>query len=136
MFRRRNDRADGDRLDRLGREALRASAMAPEEADEAASSPFLFARIRASVAAEQDRRAAPYMTLLAARRAIPIMLLIALASAIALWLAANGPASTNFETIAEASACSVTTRDVVASEGCFITDEEVLATIVRRGGQR
>ena len=90
------------------------------------------------MAAEQHRRAAPYdhLTMLAARRAIPIMLLIAIASAIALWLGGNGPASTNFETIAEASACSVTTREVVASEGCFMTDEEVLATIVRREGQR
>jgi hypothetical protein len=134
MFGRRKDRPEDARLDRLGRDLLRASAMKPEESDEAASSPFLFARIRAGVAAEQSRRAAPYdrLTLLAARRAIPVMLLIAVVSALALRLAATGPGSAGLETIAEASACSVTTREVVASEGCVITDEEVLATIISR----
>jgi hypothetical protein len=134
MFGRKKDRPEDARLDRLGRDLLRASAMKPEEADEAASSPFLLARIRAGVAAEQKRRAAPYgpLTLLAARRAIPVMILIAVVSAVSLLLATAGPGSASFETIAEASACSVTTREVVASEGCAMTDEEVLATIVSR----
>jgi hypothetical protein len=137
MFGRRKDRAAAGRLDRLGREALRAAAMKPEEADGIASSPFLFARIRASVAAEQNRRDAPYdrLTMLAARRAIPAMLLIAVVSALALWLAETRPAGSSLETIAQASACSVTTKEVIASEGCLITDEEVLATIVNRDEQ-
>jgi hypothetical protein len=82
----------GARLDRLGREVVRASSACDEhEAESAARSPFLYARIRAGVEAERRRReeSEGWLALFAvAWRAVPAMVLVTVL-ALALFLSAG-----------------------------------------------
>jgi hypothetical protein len=74
-----------DRLDRAGRLVLLAAARNDDEAEAAASSPFLYSRLRARISQEERRReeAGNWASLLfVARRAIPAMVLVAVMAAI------------------------------------------------------
>ena len=99
MTRNRLPQVSDERLDQLGCAVIRSHAEAGRDAaDAAVASPFLYARVRASVA-ERQRLAESdggWLTLLAvARRAVPTMAFAAfVASAMLLWFAWFG-ASTN-----------------------------------------
>jgi hypothetical protein len=74
-----------EQLDRAGRLVLLAAARNDEEVEAAASSPFLYTRLRAGIAEEKRRReeTGGWLSLFfVARRAIPAMALIAVLSAI------------------------------------------------------
>jgi hypothetical protein len=73
-----------DELHRVGRMILFAASRNDEEAEAAAASPFLFARVRAAIReAEQQDEAAGWLPLLfVARSAVPAMALIALLTAV------------------------------------------------------
>ena len=84
--------ARGARLERLGREVVRASAGEEREAEAVADSPFLYARVRASVEAERRRReeGEGWLALFAvAWRAVPALALVT-AFAFALFLSTAG----------------------------------------------
>jgi len=81
----RANRQNKDQSDRAGRLVLLAAARNDDEAEAAASSPFLFARVRARISQEEHRRheAGSWVSLfLVARRAIPVMALVAVLAAI------------------------------------------------------
>ena len=81
----RANRQNEDQSDRAGRLVLLAAARNDDEAEAAASSPFLFARVRARIAQEERRRQESgswVSLLLVARRAIPVMALVAVLAAI------------------------------------------------------
>lgn len=81
----RANRQNEDKSDRAGRLALLAAARNDEEADAAASSPFLYTRLRARISQEERRREEAGgwgALLLVARRAIPAMALVAILAAI------------------------------------------------------
>jgi len=87
-----------EQLDRAGRQVLQAAAAPEDEVRAAESSPFIFTRIRASIAEEQRRRdeTGSWLSLVfVARRAIPAMALIAvLAALLTIWsthLAVSSP---------------------------------------------
>ena len=74
-----------EQLDRAGRLVLLAAACSDEEIEAAASSPFLYTRLRGAIAEEKRRQeeTGGWLSLLfVARRAIPAMALIAVFSAI------------------------------------------------------
>ena len=73
-----------DELDRAGRMILMAASCNDEEAEAAAASPYLFARVRAAISeAEQPDETAGWLPLLfVARRAVPAMAAIAILTAI------------------------------------------------------
>ena len=74
-----------DQLDRAGRLVLLAAARNDDEAEAAASSPFLYSRLRARISQEERRReeAGNWASLVfVARRAIPAMALVAILAAI------------------------------------------------------
>ena len=80
------------RLESLGREVVRASAGEEREAEEAAGSPSLYARVRASIEAERRRReeGEGWLALFAvAWRAVPALALVA-AFSFALFLSTAG----------------------------------------------
>jgi anti-sigma-K factor RskA len=83
------NRQNEDESDRAGRLVLLAAARNDDEAEAAASSPFLFARVRARISQEERRRQESggwVSLLLVARRAIPVMALVAvLAAILTLW---------------------------------------------------
>src|SRR6266852_5889275 len=55
MIKRKN-RELNERLDRIGIELIRAASITDAEAEEAASSPWVFARVRARIAVEHEQR--------------------------------------------------------------------------------
>jgi hypothetical protein len=85
----RPNRQIEEQSDRAGRLVLLAAARNDDEAEAAASSPFLYTRLRARIAEEERRReeAGNWLSLLfVARRAIPAMALIAvLAAVLTVW---------------------------------------------------
>lgn len=77
------NKQDKDELDRAARMILFAASHNDEEAEAAASSPFLFARVRAAIAEAEQRDEAGWLPLLfVARRAVPAMALIAILTAV------------------------------------------------------
>jgi hypothetical protein len=73
-----------EELDRVGRLVLLAAARNDDEVEAAASSPFLYTRLRAAIAQEKRRQeeTGGWLSLLfVARRAIPAMALVAVFSA-------------------------------------------------------
>lgn len=92
MFKTNSQR--NEELDRIGKMILRSSAARDEDTEAAASSPFLFTRVRAAIAAEQrlqEESGSWLSMILVARRAVPAMALVAtLAAILTVWSA--GPA--------------------------------------------
>lgn len=90
MFKTNNQR--NEELDRLGKIVLRSSTARDEDTEAAASSPFLFTRVRAAITAEQrlqEESGSWLSMILVARRAVPAMALVAtLAAILTVWSAA------------------------------------------------
>jgi hypothetical protein len=83
MFKANSQR--NNELDRTGRLLLRAASASEEDAEAAASAPFLFTRIRATITEERRRReeSGNWLSLiLVARRAVPVMALVAILAAV------------------------------------------------------
>ena len=123
-------------LDALGREVVRASAANEEEAERAAASPFLYARVRARVASERARLEEADDWRAALRifsRAVPTVAVVA-ALAIALFVSALLGASP--ATVAERDDSTLlgerdtSVEQVVFTERSTLTSDEVLETII------
>ena len=84
-------RTGNQELDRIGKIILRSAVADEADFEAAASSPFLFTRIRASIAGEQrlQEDAGGWLSMmLVARRAVPAMALVAtLAAVLTVWSA-------------------------------------------------
>lgn len=93
MFKANSQR--NEKLDRIGKMVLRSAAAREEDIEAAASSPFLFTRVRAAIAAEQrlQEEAGGWLSMvLVARHAVPAMALVAiLAALLTVW--STGPTS-------------------------------------------
>ncbi len=87
----RNAHIEEEKLDRLGDELLRAFEATDAEINNAATSPFLYRRIRVRIEAEERRRAedrSSWLALLSiARQAIPAFVLIAMLVISLHWMA-------------------------------------------------
>jgi len=138
----RDHESDPDSIDRLGRNIVRAAALSDEECDQVASSPMLYARIRAQIAQEQAGGTTPYGSwfamILAAWRAIPVMAVIAIVAAGVFWWSgaagkvhrvpspeAGSTQNSGAEGLGPVSACSISSK-----EECGISTEDVLATMI------
>jgi hypothetical protein len=81
MWLRKKQRVKDKEFDLLGRALMREAKVSEAEMETIASSPFPYTRLRARIAAEQERRAIVGETwigmLIIARRAIPAMLVFA-----------------------------------------------------------
>jgi hypothetical protein len=136
----RQDSAARSRLERLGREVVRSAAANDEEAEEVARSPFLYARVRARVAAERQRRAEGegWLAVLGvAWRAVPALSLV-FAVALALLLTsgpAGAPAQAGVveEALAGARQGAVY-ESVVFAETSALSGDDVLTTIYYEDG--
>jgi hypothetical protein len=136
--RRKQRRERSERLNALGRELVRASAAREEEADAAASSPFLYARLRASIAAESARREEPddwRAALALLSRAVPPAAIVA-ALALVLFIsasfgAASSPGAGDYGEATLLGERDTAVEHVVFEDGATaLTRDEVLATIV------
>jgi len=141
MFLRKQKRTSDERLDRLGKSVLRSGGITDEETEAVASSPFLYAKLRARIEAEGRSRAEPqpgwFATLFVAGRAIPALVLIAMIALGAFWFTktnarTNLPAAVmpvdNLDRVAVGGTCALS-----STEECAISTEEVLATLFAEG---
>jgi anti-sigma-K factor RskA len=122
------------RLDRLGRTVVRAAASNEGEAEAAASSPFLYARLRARIAAEAVRReeGEGWLAVLGVVwRAVPAMALVAV-FAFAMFLSAGTPAQPQqgFSDEALLGRNNAGVEQVVFTDARTISNDDVLATII------
>lgn len=129
----KNRKLEG-RLDRLGRTVVRAYASDDGEADAAASSPFLYARIRARIAAEAKRReeGEGWLALLGVVwRAVPAMALVAVL-AFAMFLSAGTATQPQqgFSDEALLGRNNAGVEQVVFTDARTISNDDALATII------
>ena len=137
MFKSKDRRQLEERLDRIGREVLRAASAHGGEAaaENIATSPFLYARVRASINAEQERRAAAgdswLSLLLVARRAVPAMALSAALAFSMFWFgggnALTQPTLDNEDLFA---ANEARIESIVFDERDALTNDEMFDSII------
>lgn len=134
MFRRSERAQAAERLNRLGRAVLRAGAGDEQTIEAVASSGFLYARVRARIAAERERRelGESWMSLLAvARRAVPAMALSAVAAFGVFWFGGAGVTSgqvSGDEVLFAANETGV--GQILFAERDALSNGEVFETIV------
>lgn len=140
MARKQRDEGRGRALDRVGREVLRASGAGEAEAERVATSGFLYARVRARIAAERERREdadwwrAAFAVLW---RAVPATAAVAALAFALLMFATAGRGRT--DEAAFLSPADVGVEGVLFDDGRALSNEEVLGTILEgaeREGQR
>ena len=147
MFQRRERQAEDERLDRVGRQLIRA-ANDEEAAERAASTPFLYARVRARINAEQARGTGAgeegWLALLSiSRRAVPALSgVAALALALTLWLAGvgtitttNAPLSLPLSDEALFDARDASVEQAVLNGSQNLSRDDVLSIVVERDEQ-
>jgi hypothetical protein len=131
----RDRRGSDERLDRMGRAIVRASAMNEQEAEATASSPFLYARLRSRINAERERREEGerwFALVGVVWRAVPAMALVAI-FAFALFLSATRSvtrASIVFNDESLLGARDAGIEHVVFADRQPLSSDEVLATIL------
>lgn len=141
MFSRKRRQAPDERLDDLGKSVVRAGGISDEDTEAIASSPFLYARLRARIESDRRRDAEPRVgwlaTLLVARRAIPALVLVAALALGAFRLAETnsdidsapvGARNDNLNRVVVGGTCALS-----STEECAISTEEVLATLFAEG---
>ena len=123
-----------DALDRLGRAAVRASASNEREAEVVADSPFLYARVRARIAAERERREASdnWLALLnVVWRSAPALALVAVLAFVLFWSASLHTRTPDFlSDEALLSRRDAGLENVLFTERNSLSSDEVLATIL------
>jgi hypothetical protein len=136
----RADRQNREQSDRAGRVVLLAAAQNDDEAEAAASSPFLYPRLRARIASEERRREAAGSwgsLLFVARRAIPAMALVAILAAIlTVWTMQSSAPAPGYGLEEEAL---MDTRDPGLEQTILtrnnLTRDEVFSIVVDRNGR-
>ena len=125
-----------EQLDRAGRRVLRAAACDETESDLAADSPFLFTRVRASIAEEQRRReeTGSWLSIFfVARRAVPAMALITLLVAIlTAWSAQPGAPQSNFDDEALFGSPGAGVEQTVLADHNGLSQDDVFNIVVDR----
>jgi len=140
MAGKKRDNALDERLDRLGQEVVRASAANEAEADAVDAQPFLYARVRARIAAERERReeGERWMPLLGiVWRAVPAMAMVTVFAFVIFWSTSMSTRSAGNLSVESL----LGTRDTGIEQAVFAdsqplaSDDEVLATILNEDEQ-
>ncbi len=133
MVGKKKERGLDERLDRVGREIVRASAMNEPEAEAASTSPFLYARVRARINSERERREAgeSWLAMLGVVwRAVPAMALVAIFAFAMFWTTSPGTLSSggfSVESLLDTREAGI--EQVVFTDRQPLSSDEVLATI-------
>ena len=133
MVVKKKDGVSEERLDRLGRALVRASAMNEAEAEAAASNGFLYARLRSRIKQSEEREGW-LVTLKVFWRAVPAMALVAVL-AVALFISASLGAGSS-DSLAGESPLDFGSEGVVFADArAMSSDDDVLATILNEDEQ-
>ena len=123
-------------LDRAGSSIIRSAGLPESETDEISAAPFLFGRIRARIANEQEalnERANLSSFWLISKRAIPAMMLVAaLSFGLSAYMAGNKTQPSTFSVDAYLGTNESGIENMVFAERRQLTNDEVLATIIAR----
>lgn len=134
MIGKKRDRGSLERLDRLQREIVRASALNEQEAETVAASPFLYARLRARINAERVKREEGEHALAflgVVWRTVPAMALVAVFAFVLFWSTTSGTRSTlGLSDEALLGARDAGIERVVFADRQPLSSDEVLATIL------
>lgn len=133
MFGRKKQQISNERLDLIGRCIVRASTSNEEEVEKAASSPFLYTRVRARIRAEQERREASerWLAMLTVfRRAVPAMGLAALIAFLSFWFAVSQTSSMSYSVESFFGTDEAEFERVAITERNSLTQDEVLSAIL------
>jgi hypothetical protein len=135
MLKREDGRELDERLDRLGREVLRAASSDDARAERVASQPFLYTRVRARIAQERERREEMaqrwqiFSVLM--RRAVVLMSLIAVVSlGVFMFARVRTQTARSFSDEAFFGASRAGVERVLFYERAPLSNDEVLATIM------
>lgn len=135
----RANRQNREQSDRAGRLVLLAAAQNDDEVEAAASSPFLYSRLRARIAEERRREPAGSWgsLLFVARRAIPAMAMVAILAAIlTVWTMQSSAPAPGYGLEDEAL---MDTRDPGVEQTVLtrnsLTRDEVFSIVVERNGR-
>ena len=130
----KRNRETDERLDRLGSEIIRASALNEAEAEAVAASPFIYARLRSRIASERARREEGeswLATLKVFWRAVPAMALVAVFAVILFWsTATTGLSPAGFSDQSLLNAPDTGIERTVLTDNQSVSSDEVLATIM------
>jgi len=127
-----------EELDRVGRVVLKSAAADAETVESAATSPFLFTRVRAAINEDWGRteESGSWLSLiLVARRAVPVMALVAiLAAVLTIWSAGISFSSTPPQLDDEAlfGPAEPGVEQTVLARGNGLSREEVFNIVVDR----
>lgn len=132
MVIKKRDGVSEERLDRLGRALVRASAMNEAEAEAAASNDFLYARVRSRIE-QREARESWLVTLKVVWRAVPAMALVAVL-AVALFISASLRAGSS-DALSYESPLDIGTEGVVFADARNMSSDDVLATILSEDEQ-
>ncbi|HEV7859901.1 MAG TPA: hypothetical protein VGO91_14890 [Pyrinomonadaceae bacterium] len=139
MAGKKRDRGLDERLDRLGREVLRASAANEDAADALDAQPFLYARVRSRIAAERERReeGERWLPLLGiVWRAVPAMAMVAVFAFVLFWSTSMGTLSAgNLSGESLLGTRDAGIEQVVFADNQPLSSDEVLATILNEDEQ-
>lgn len=124
--------ASEESLDRLGGRLVRASAANEAEAEEAAASGFLYARVRSRIR-QREERESWLVTLKVFWRAVPAMALVAVL-AVALFISSSLGGGTS-EVLTDESPLDMSTEGVVFADARAMSSDEVLETILNADEQ-
>jgi anti-sigma-K factor RskA len=140
MFFEKKDQARDRTLDRMGKTVIRAAGLTESESDAVAESPFLYARVRARIEAEnrQDRQSLPVLAMLYAWRALSAVAIVAIVAVSAFWIKTPAAPATPQAITGRSDVNLVATGGTCAlsnSAECAISTEEVLATLFAEEGK-
>jgi hypothetical protein len=134
MITKNKDRGMDERLDLLGREIVRASSANQAVAETAASSPFLYTRIRARIAQERTRleEGESWLTMLAVIwRTVPAMAMVAVFAFVLFLSTGTGTRTTGSSNdYALLGETDVGVEQVVFTDRQPLSSDEVLTTIL------
>lgn len=140
MVGKKRDDGLNERIERIGRKLVRASAANEAGAEAVASSPFLYARLRSRIAAERARRedGESWLTMLGVVwRAAPAMALLAVCAFVLFWSASIGGRS-NLNLSVESllgPRGDAGIEQVVFADSQRLSSDDVLATIINEDEQ-
>ena len=137
MTGKKKSRKSDEQLDRLGRELVRASASHEVESEAAASSPFLYTRLRSRINSELERRVEreSWLAVLGVVwRVVPAMALVAV-FALVMFVSANlnRQPPVDFDALLGTSEAGVET--VVFADARNMSSDDVLTTIMSEDEQ-
>ena len=139
-----NTKEQSENLDDASRAILRAASASEQEAEAAVSSPFLYAKIRARIAEENQQENRRLSILLILKRAIPALAFIAIMTTLAFWFAPKNTTMNNsqsgnllpypdepqFQTVKNPSDAPITACSIASKEECAVSTTDVVAILM------